>query len=609
LVRRRSSLWARVEWDGVYLVTHAPTLKARGATLERLARLLDVSVAVLDSKVSEQVDTIHAVDERDDRIHMWRNALPVVEAASVELVLNVTERSFELRGVKVERRYVRRYPRGDLAAHAVGYLGMPSAREASRDREAGVLLDGDRGLLGVLHGGREELDGNVRLRDEQYGRRGAERTFDPELRGVPGVDVGVRDVKNRLREQVTSIAPREGRAVSLSLDTALQSAAEGALDRAVTLHGDEHAGGAVVVLDLRDGGLLSLATSPRFDSNRLRERGYYRSLLDDPRRPLRNRAIEPYAPGSTLKILSAFAMFDPKGEHSLSQGWTTNCQKFFSAKEKRFKCDGLHNVTGLTKSVSKSCNLFYFRAADRIGLNPITAWCRKLGLGQRVAKDVFGERKGVVPYVGLKKDRADEMKQSLAAWSVRLSQAMQNPDDVEAIRRARGKALRAAWYCERYMADQILWPGDVRNAIIGQGAMSLTPLQVTLIAAMIASDGEVPMPKLDLGAATRIQSMGLDPRTLAKVKRGMKLCVKEGTASSPKIGLRRFDVAGKTGTAQRYSDQPYIAWFTGFYPASNPEIAFPVLVDRTRGHGGGVCGPVAKSVLEAYEKSRGGTLR
>ncbi len=96
---------------------------------------------------------------------------------------------------------------------------------------------------------------------------------------------------------------------------------------------------------------------------------------------------------------------------------------------------------------------------------------------------------------------------------------------------------------------------------------------------------------------------------LADVKQGMKEVVTRGTASSRAIGLRDFDVAGKTGTAERGKGQPYLAWFMGYYPASDPEVAFAVLVDRTRGHGGSVCGPVAREMLEAYERSRGGTLR
>ena len=168
---------------------------------------------------------------------------------------------------------------------------------------------------------------------------------------------------------------------------------------------------------------------------------------------------------------------------------------------------------------------------------------------------------------------------------------------------------RAAWWQQSCARDSAEGPGDVRNAIIGQGDVLLTPLQVALIAALVATEGRVPSPKLRLDDETRWLEVDLDPEILAEVQEGMRGVVSRGTASASAIGLRDHDVAGKTGTAERRKGEPYLAWFMGYYPASQPEVAFAVLVDRTRGHGGAVCGPVARKMLEAYEESRGGSLR
>ena len=299
ILRGKAHLWARAEWDGIHVVTHVATLQRRARTLRRLAELTGSSHAEVAARVAEVVDTIHALDDREKRLTLWQEPLPLMKNAGVEFVLKVTELGFQLPGVRVTRRYERHYPRGELASHVIGFMGKPTPAEARRDRESRVLLDAGRGLLGVLHGERDTIDASARLSGELYGRRGAEWTYDRELRGTPGLKVHERDVKNRLRKERTTIQPREGNPVRLTLDADLQGAAEAALDRAVTLHGDAAAGGALVVMDLSDGGLLAVASSPRFDANRKGETAYYAGLRDDPSNPLLHRAVQAYAPAST----------------------------------------------------------------------------------------------------------------------------------------------------------------------------------------------------------------------------------------------------------------------------------------------------------------------
>lgn len=609
ILRRKPYLWARVDWDGVTIVTRTDLLRVRGEALVKLSELLDLDADMLSERIMDRVDAIHAIDDRDERIPKWREPLALIEAAPLPLVMRVSERAFELPGLRVEQAFARRYPHGSVAGHVLGYLGAPSAAEARRDRLAGVVLDAGRDYLGLLHGESDGIDARVRLRSEPYGRIGAERTFDAELRGVPGVRVVIRDVKNRLREEVSHVPPSDGDEVRLSLDVEVQAAVEGALDRALGNHGDASAGGAAVLIDLSDGGILTLASGPRFDANTLRETKYYEGLVRDPRRPLFHRAVKAYPPASTMKVLSAFAMFDPARETSLEPGWTTTCLGRLSRKARRFHCDGTHYDTHLVKALCKSCNVYFFRGADSIGLAPLTEWARLIGIGDRMATDVYGESRGLFPYEGFKRDRAAEATQSLATWSVKLSRAMNDPQRAEALELAYRRLVRAVWWQQACAQDSVLGPGDVRNAIIGQGDVQLTPLQVASIAAMVATDGRFPLPKLRLDDETRWRSVSLDSDVLAEVKQGMRQVVTEGTASARSIGLRDYDVAGKTGTAERGKGEPYLAWFMGYYPASRPEVAFAVLVDRTRGHGGGVCGPIARQMLEAYELSRGGKLR
>ncbi|RMG17945.1 MAG: hypothetical protein D6731_03145 [Planctomycetota bacterium] len=602
ILRRRRGLWSRIEAGGVVVATRTEVLRARDQTIARLAPIVGLGQEAIATAVEQAVDAIHALPERNERLLRWRKPLRLVEGASADVVLGVRERAFELPGVEVVEEFERLYPRGDLAVHAVGYLGAPTAEEVRRARTRGLLLDGDRAALGLLHRPRARLGDGVRLSSDPYGRIGVERSRDDALRGVPGAEVVLRDVRNRVREVLWEIPPRDGTPARLTIDAEIQAALEAALDRGIVRAGAPDAGGAGVLMDLRSGDLLALASAPRFDPNTL-GRDYPR-LLRDPRKPLLHRAVQAFPPASTFKILTSFAVCDREQDDSLPPDWSTVCTGRLSRKERRFRCDGVHGETDLAKAICHSCNVFFFRAVDRVGLAPLSDWARRLGLGSPLSLDVQGERGGLVPYPGYKEVRAAEAARTAGRWARRLALALQTPWGAE-LERTRRRALRAAWWAERTAADRVLWPGNVRNSAIGQGDVLLTPLQVARIAALVATGGRVPRPRLLLDTPPAVEVLDLDPAVLARVREGMVRVVSEGTASRRSIGLRGHDVAGKTGTAERRKGEPYLAWFMGYYPASAPEVAFAVLVDRTRGHGGGVCGPIARELLLAYERSRG----
>ncbi len=615
ILRRVDYLRAETGADGLRLVIPADVLRVRARALARAASLLELDLTELTASFEERVCEVNAEEDRDERLHAWRKPLVLVERATFAQAARVTERAFELRGVEVLERYERRYPQQDLAVHTIGYLGAPSAAEARAAAREGLLLDADRDAQGFLLGERAEVDPRMRLRDEGYGRRGLEASAEERLRGVPGVRVEVRDVRGRVRDSLLELPPQDGEPLRLTLDVEVQRAAERALDEAVARHGDAEAGGAAVLIDLADGGLLTVASSPRFDPNTLGDD--YPDLVKDPRKPLLYRAVLPQAPGSTFKILSSFAVHDEAAERALPVGWTTECTGRLTRKEAQVggRCDGIHGRTDLVRAVERSCNVFYYRAAVRVGLEPIARWSRLLGIDRPMSLDVGGERGGVVPYPGYKEDRLRAQEESVLAWSRRLAEAigphfshdtLPNPKQVAA---AAARLDHAEAWRRRYLEDQALRPGEVRNTAIGQGDVRLTPVGVGALAARGAAAGGRAPPPLDQDAAPALRRLPLDARVLAQVAQGMRRVVTRGTASSSKVRLRDLDVAGKTGTAERRAGEPNLAWFMGYYPASAPEVAFAVMVDRTPGHGGDVCGPVTRALLEAYEAARGGRLR
>lgn len=616
LLRRSRHLRGEPAPAGIRLVVSAGVLQKRYGVLTRLADLLGLERAAIDAQVTDRVSEIYALDDREERLIAWREPLVVLRRADFAQVARVTERAFELRGVEVRERFERHYPQADTAVHLIGTLGAPSASEAVRDVRDGRVIDSGATLRDYVLQRRREVPADMRLRDERYGRTGLERSQQDRIRGVPGIRVEVRDVKGGVRDTLLDVAPRDGETLELTLDVEIQRGAERALDEAVRRWGDAQAGGAAVLIDLADGGVLALASSPRYDPNTLGED--YPQIVKDPRKPLLHRAVLAQAPGSTFKILSAFAIHDPAEPDALPVGWTTTCTGRLTRREARSggRCDGHHGETGLAKAIEQSCNIYFYRAAHHIGLHPLSDWAAALGIDRPIGLDIGGERRGQIPYVGYKADRLDDQVASVALWSRRLAEAARrDPPDALALRQAYDRLEHAETWRKRHARDQTLRPGEVRNTIIGQGDVQLNPLQVATIAALVASEGQVPLPRLIRDTTPVVRSLPLDPRTLAAVQRGMRRVVTHGTARKEEMGLRHLDVAGKTGTAERQgkepdgSPKPNLAWFMGYYPASAPEVAFAVLVDRTRGHGGAVCAPVTRALLEAYEQARGGRLR
>ncbi len=579
-----------------------PALLAQGPrTVARLAPLLGRDPSELVAELDGAAAAIVALVDAEERVKRWRRPMAVAPAASFDVVAQVRETASDLPGVRVVRRWRRVHPRGAAAAHLVGTIGAPTAEEAERDADEGRVLDASPDALGLLLGVRTTLPDDVRLRDDAYGRTGIERTHDELLRGRPGATVLARDAKGRTRATLLDVPAKDGQDVRLTIDIELQAAVEAALDAAVLRHGDGLSGGAAVLLDLRDGGVLVSASSPRYDPDTLGRD--FDGLLSDPRKPLLNRAVLAVPPASTFKALSAFALHAPDGpggEPGLPLGWTTECRGALFPGKPGFKCDGVHGTVDLPKALERSCNVFFFRAADAVGLDALQPWAEEIGLGRPVA-GLPGERGGHVPTTASKPGRLAEAAASLTARTEELART--SFMDLAGQDLARRRAARAAWWLSACASDATPRPGDGRNAFIGQGDVLLTPVQVAWLAATIAGRGRAARPRVDAARPVEWAQLPYDPAVLNRVREGLRRVVTAGTASSEAIGLRGKDVAGKTGTAERGKEDPHLAWFMGYYPASAPTLALAILVDRTPGHGGDVCGPVARAAIEAYDQA------
>ncbi len=497
--------------------------------LTQLPQYVQVDPETMTAKLSQR---------RHGRVKI-KGGLTLKEAALIE-----SHRS-ELPGVVIQPAYKRHYPLQASASHLIGYVGEISEAQLAEDEFS------------------ELQPGRI------IGQSGIERTFDDHLLGELGAKIIEVDALGYEKRSISIHPPKAGDDLFLTIDIRLQRLAE-------ELIGEES--GAIVALDPRNGDVLVLASRPGFDPNLLSAgitAKAWNQLRKDSRHPLTNRAIQgQYPPGSTFKIVMAVALLEDQamGAHD-----SLNCPGTFPFGKRVFrdwKRWG-HGTVSLNKALAESCDVYFYKVGNKLGINAIATYSRKFGLGEKTGIPLPSERSGLVP--------SPEWKQ-----------------------RTRGEP----WY-----------PGETISIAIGQGYLSVTPIQMAKAVAIVAMDGQVVEPRLLKGVRPRqtgnlnpqpvpsFQQLPFSPETFSVIKEGLAAVVTRGTAKKAQSDL--VQIAGKTGTAQvvgmkpdgekkevpkQYRDH---AWFVAFAPIEQPQIAIAVVMEHM-GHGGSAAAPLAKRIIEAY---------
>lgn len=485
---------------------------------------------------------------------------PVVleEETSPALQAYVQERGGQLPGIRLKAAYVRDYPQGALAAHALGYVGPIPAESADRYL--------DRGYQG----------------NETVGRAGIEAEYEQYLRGIAGREQLEVDARGEVvgRGILSQSPPRPGQTLRLSIDLKTQKALEAAL-RAEVVGSGTSTGAAGVAIDPRTGAVLALASYPTFrpdvfQSGSARE---VQRVLSSPGRPLLDRAIAgEYPAASTYKIISAAAAleagFYTPGETIRSPGNVT----LYKTRFQGFRNID-HGIIALPEALEVSSDTFFYELADRSYRRqgwPFQVWSRNFGLGRPTGLDLTeGESRGLVPDLAYKRRTCDRAVDP----------------------------INCSWR-----------PGDSVNMSIGQGNVLVTPIQMAVAYAAIANGGRVVTPTLgravvdadgrvlrDLVGARASRPLGLSKDNLQLIRSGLERATNAngGTATPVFGGLPpQFRVAGKTGTAENPSGIDH-AWWVGYAPADDPSIVVAIIVERG-GTGANTAAPVACATIGAY---------
>lgn len=390
------------------------------------------------------------------------------------------------------------------------------------------------------------------------GKSGLERLYDPSLHGQDGGFLIEVDARGRQVRVVRHVLPQAGKDLILTLDRKTQELAEKELRQS------GHPG-AAVVLNPQTGELLTLASSPGFNPNSFMPLGdseERKKLLSDPNLPLYNRTIQAlYPPGSTFKMITSLAAL----ENGLDPHKKVYCDGSYTlGKERRiFRCwkkEG-HGQVDFLKALAQSCDVYFYEIGQDVGPNLIEEMAKRFGLGAPTGVDLPHEKKWPLPL----------------AW-----------------KQSRTRAADRYWH-----------GGETLNYSIGQGALQVTPLQMTNVTAAVANGGNVWQPYLvaesqrfgqpleRLGGPRMITHVALSEKALMLVREGLRLVVQSGTGAAAQI--KGIEVAGKTGTAQVPKGKDH-AWFVSYAPAEQPRLACAVVVEHG-GHGGSVAAPIAHDLL------------
>ena len=466
----------------------------------------------------------------------------------------ILENSNRFPGVNVQTTPVREYVSGEIASHLIGTVGPIYAEEYEELKEKGYQLN------------------------DIVGKSGIESAMEDALRGEDGVSTTRKDSDGNVTEKTVTTSPVPGDTVVLTLDSNLQKTAQDTLaDQIATLRaqaegssGQDVRSGAVVMLDVKTGGVLVCATWPNYDLSTYN--ADYNDLINDPDKPLFNRALNgTFAVGSTMKPGVALAaltegIITPDSQPvscTPALGKSTGTYTYYADSGYAPTCMGIHGRANVIYALQESCNVFFYDVGRMLGIEKMNEYSALYGLGQKTGIEV-GEAEGI-----------------LAGPAYR-------------------QTLGLAWN-----------PGDTCSAAIGQSDNAFTPIQLAAYAMTIANNGvrykthlvqsvisydgvETPV-EPEVAATAELSQTAIDT-----VRQGMRQVMTDGTAMWA-FRDASYTAAGKTGTAEAGNGGSDHGTFIAYAPYDDPEVAIAVVLEN------GTSRPstaVAKAMLDAYFESK-----
>ncbi len=509
-----------------YTVSVIPAEEVAGVTITNLADLLGLDTAQVRKRIVKNT------------ISRYQPA-PVKRDVSFEAIAILEEQNTRFPGVTYQTEQVRQYPVGLGAEAFTGYVGEVSREELEKQSSTELRLG------------------------RMIGKKGIERQYDRELRGIEGTHYVEVSASGQIIGEYTE-KPRQaavsGADLTLSIDLDLQRACGQALDTFCC--------GAIVAADPRTGEILALASYPGYDANIFSSvipESLWATISTDSTHPLLNRPLTGlYPPGSTVKFVTVGAALE---EGTVTAGSVLKpCLGGYQFGNRFFRCwdPGGHGSVTAAHALEQSCDVYMYQIGLKMGIDVLSSYYGRCGFGHVTGIDLPGEAPGLNP--------------------------------------------NTEWYDNNYGHNK--WTRAlVMNNSIGQGEVLVTPLHLVQFYCGLANNGVVdrlhlvrsiayPDGRVEKIAPKQAFTLPFTPSTMKTLLEGMDLVVwgEHGTARS----LRRKDyrIGGKTGTAQNPHGENH-SWFVGVAPMDNPEIVVCAIVENA-GHGSEIAAPVVGKIIDAY---------
>ena len=411
----------------------------------------------------------------------------------------------------------RSYPSGAFCAHVVGYVAEITKEELEQHKDA------------LYRGG------------DMIGKNGVEARYESDLHGNAGEEVVEVDSRGRKLRNVNRVEAQKGKDIKLTISLTTQR-------YAADLMGSYR--GAIVAMDVKDGSIKCLYSSPSYDPNPLTwgiSSSEWKALTDHRERPMMNRAISgAYPPASTFKLITASSGLE---NHVINPGTIVRCPGYYELGNRRFKCwkHSGHGAENVITGLRDSCDVFFYQVATWLGIDKLAATAAKYGVGKKTGIDLTSEISGTI---------------AGAAW--------------------KKKRIKESWY-----------GGDTVNYSIGQGYVLMTPLQVVRAYAAIANNGKLLKPRLNSATPVEYSPLEISPSIIKLMQQGLREVSSAGTGR--RASAFGVQVAGKTGTAQNAHGDDH-AWFVGYAPYDNPRYAVVAIAEAGKA-GSAVTGPVVGKML------------
>ena len=484
-------------------------------------------------------------------------SIEIASNISRKSLLQIKERNSEFPGVEVTEKSTRIYPLGNTASHIIGQIGKIESSE--------------------LEGNEDTYNPN-----DIIGKAGIEYVFEKYLKGKNGVKQIDMNVDGTITDEYVSEEAVSGSDIILTIDSKLQAVTEEALKNNINKianMGFSADAGTAVVLNIKTGEVLAMASYPDYNPSAFVngiDTNTWNYYINGDTKPLENKAISAmYSPGSTYKMVTALAGLETGAITTKEKIRDTGVYRKYNSSWKCWNTSG-HGYLNVSEAIQHSCNYFFYEVGDRIGIDTLSKYSYYLGLGHKTGIELKGEISGVLASNQI-------AEQENRVWN----------------------------------------PGETISAAIGQSYNTFTPLQMARYAAMIANRGK----KLDVTIVKSIvrpdgsevprdeyenyvnDKLGLTPdnteemtfkeENINAILEGMRGVTSEsgGTAYST---FRNFniEVGGKTGSAQTGIEGKTNAWFVGFAPFDDPEIAIVVFVRN--GEHGSYTAEVARDIIAQY---------